>query len=144
MVAQVGADAEKARNLAVLVEMLNTGKNAAQIIQARGLGQVSDSALIAGLVGQVLQKYPQELASYLSGLGGALWLAPAIIRERAAMRSPGSNTGRHLWDKILESEEQARKDFAPSPTEQSSLFLKWYFRIFRDCESQVSGRRLQA
>ena len=51
----------------VLAEMLNTGKTAAQIMQERGLQQISDTDFIAGLVQKVLQDNPRELASYLAG-----------------------------------------------------------------------------
>jgi aspartyl-tRNA(Asn)/glutamyl-tRNA(Gln) amidotransferase subunit B len=52
---------------AVLVEMLETGHNAPQIIQDRGLQQISDTSFIARLVEKVLQDHPQELSSYLGG-----------------------------------------------------------------------------
>jgi aspartyl-tRNA(Asn)/glutamyl-tRNA(Gln) amidotransferase subunit B len=51
----------------VLVEMLETGKTGATIIQERGLQQVSDTDFIANLVQATLRDYPQELASYLGG-----------------------------------------------------------------------------
>jgi aspartyl-tRNA(Asn)/glutamyl-tRNA(Gln) amidotransferase subunit B len=52
---------------AVLTEMLASGKTAPQIIQERGLQQVSDTGFIAELVQTTLKSYPQELSSYLSG-----------------------------------------------------------------------------
>ncbi len=52
---------------AVLLEMLETDKPAAQIIQEQGLQQVSDAAFIANLVRKVLCDNPQELSSYLGG-----------------------------------------------------------------------------
>jgi aspartyl-tRNA(Asn)/glutamyl-tRNA(Gln) amidotransferase subunit B len=52
---------------AVLTEMLDSGKTAPQIIQERGLQQVSDTGFIASLVQTTLSNYPQELSSYLAG-----------------------------------------------------------------------------
>ncbi len=52
---------------AVLAEMLDSGKTAPQIIQERGLEQVSDTDFIAGLVRTTLSSYPQELSSYQAG-----------------------------------------------------------------------------
>jgi len=52
---------------AVLGEMLQTGQSAAQIIQSRGLAQVSDTEFIAALVSRTLGEYPAELSSYKAG-----------------------------------------------------------------------------
>jgi aspartyl-tRNA(Asn)/glutamyl-tRNA(Gln) amidotransferase subunit B len=73
----------------VLAEMLNTGQAAAQIIQARGLQQISDSAFIAGLVKKVLQDHPQELSSYLGGketLSG--WFFGQVMRAAKGQANP--------------------------------------------------------
>ena len=51
----------------VLSEMLVSGKGAAAIINERGLAQVSDHEFMVAIVKQVLDQYPQELASYRSG-----------------------------------------------------------------------------
>jgi aspartyl-tRNA(Asn)/glutamyl-tRNA(Gln) amidotransferase subunit B len=52
---------------AVLSEMLATGKPARAVINERGLQQISDPQVIAGLVSKVLADYPRELASYAAG-----------------------------------------------------------------------------
>jgi aspartyl-tRNA(Asn)/glutamyl-tRNA(Gln) amidotransferase subunit B len=52
---------------AILAEMLDTGQPAAVIIAARGLTQISSADFIAGLVRQVIQANPQEVASYRAG-----------------------------------------------------------------------------
>jgi aspartyl-tRNA(Asn)/glutamyl-tRNA(Gln) amidotransferase subunit B len=73
----------------VLVEMLETGKIARQIIQERGLQQISDSSFIAGLVEQVLQEHPAELASYLGGketLSG--WFFGQVMRAARGQANP--------------------------------------------------------
>jgi aspartyl-tRNA(Asn)/glutamyl-tRNA(Gln) amidotransferase subunit B len=51
----------------VLVEMFRTGKPAQAIIEERGLVQVSDTAEIDGLIDNVINANPDQLASYRSG-----------------------------------------------------------------------------
>jgi hypothetical protein len=68
--------------------------------------------------------------SYLRGLGGALILAPAMIRDRAVLQRRWRENRHAFWQRILQSESMARNDFAPAPAESVSLFLKWYFRMF--------------
>ncbi len=71
-----------------------------------------------------------RMGSYLRGLAGALILAPEMIRDRAALRRCWRISRHVFWQRILQSESMARKDFAPLPAEPVSLFLKWYFRWF--------------
>jgi aspartyl-tRNA(Asn)/glutamyl-tRNA(Gln) amidotransferase subunit B len=52
---------------AVLAEMFAGGKSAKVIVAAGGLGQVSDTGLIAGVVAEVLVENPAEVASYKAG-----------------------------------------------------------------------------
>jgi aspartyl-tRNA(Asn)/glutamyl-tRNA(Gln) amidotransferase subunit B len=73
----------------VLAEMLETGKPAAQIIQERGLQQVSDSGLIAGLVRQVLDTHPGELTSYLNGKETlSAWFFGQVMRAAKGQANP--------------------------------------------------------
>jgi GT2 family glycosyltransferase len=72
----------------------------------------------------------KRLGSYLRGLAGAIRLAPAMIRDRAVLRRRCQKSRRDFWQKILQSESQARSDFSPAPAETNSVFLKWYFRLF--------------
>jgi aspartyl-tRNA(Asn)/glutamyl-tRNA(Gln) amidotransferase subunit B len=51
----------------VLVEMFRTGKPAQAIIEEKGLVQVSDTAEIDGLIDNVIDANPDQLASYRSG-----------------------------------------------------------------------------
>jgi aspartyl-tRNA(Asn)/glutamyl-tRNA(Gln) amidotransferase subunit B len=51
----------------VLAEMLSTGESAQAITTRKGLGQISDDTFISELVEQVLNRSPQEVASYLGG-----------------------------------------------------------------------------
>lgn len=72
----------------------------------------------------------KRLASYLKGLGEALRLAPAMIQAREQLRPHWRNSHSKLWQKILESESLARRDFTSAKTKRISLFLQWYFRLF--------------
>jgi len=53
----------------VLTEMFQTGKGAAEIVEARGLKQVSDEGFIAGLVKEVLDENPEQVESFKAGKG---------------------------------------------------------------------------
>jgi aspartyl-tRNA(Asn)/glutamyl-tRNA(Gln) amidotransferase subunit B len=73
----------------VLTAMLETGKTAPQIIQERGLRQISDADFIAGLVQKVLLENPKELASYLAGketLSG--WFFGQVMRAAKGQANP--------------------------------------------------------
>jgi len=54
----------------VLAEMYATGKRAGEIVEARGLKQVSDADLIARVVAEALAENPKEVASYKAGKAG--------------------------------------------------------------------------
>ncbi len=93
----------------VLGEMLASGKVATEVITERNLGQVSDSGLIAGLVAQVIDAHPDELASYLAGketlanwfFGQVMWAAggkasPSVLKteleKQLLLRKNAENT----------------------------------------------------
>lgn len=71
-----------------------------------------------------------RLGSYLSGLGGALRLAPEMIKERSVFQPVWRKSGERLWQEILESESLARADFTGAHAGSNSFFLRWYFRLF--------------
>jgi aspartyl-tRNA(Asn)/glutamyl-tRNA(Gln) amidotransferase subunit B len=52
---------------AVLEEMCNTGKSAAEIIKTKGLTQVSDEGALEKIIDEVMAKNPQQLAQYRGG-----------------------------------------------------------------------------
>ncbi|NMC80087.1 MAG: Asp-tRNA(Asn)/Glu-tRNA(Gln) amidotransferase subunit GatB [Chloroflexi bacterium] len=73
----------------VLNEMLGSGQEAAEIIAARGLQQVSDSDMIAQLVRQALEEHPQEVASYLAGKETlANWFFGQVMRAARGKGNP--------------------------------------------------------
>ncbi len=65
----------------VLAEMLTGGKSAAEIVEEKGLRQVSDQGQVAALVAEVLQQNPNEVASYLGGKDTlAQWFFGQVMR----------------------------------------------------------------
>jgi aspartyl-tRNA(Asn)/glutamyl-tRNA(Gln) amidotransferase subunit B len=74
---------------AVLVEMLQSGSSARQIIESKGLRQVSDSDQIAQMVQDVLDENPQQVAEYLSGKEGLInWLFGQVMRAAKGKANP--------------------------------------------------------
>ena len=51
----------------VLIEMYQTGKRAGEIVEVKGLKQVSDVDFISKIVGETLAENPKEAASYKAG-----------------------------------------------------------------------------
>lgn len=51
----------------VLAEMKSTGQSAAQIIEAKGLKQVTDTTAIEAMIDEVLAANPNEVAAYRAG-----------------------------------------------------------------------------
>ena len=74
---------------AVLVEMLQSGSSARQIIESRGLRQVSDSDQIARMVQDILDENPQQVTEYLSGKEGLInWLFGQVMRSAKGKANP--------------------------------------------------------
>jgi len=74
---------------AILVEMLETGRSAADITRQRGLQQISDAGFIAGLVRQTLEANPQELKSYLAGKETlSNWFFGQVMRQAKGQANP--------------------------------------------------------
>jgi aspartyl-tRNA(Asn)/glutamyl-tRNA(Gln) amidotransferase subunit B len=73
----------------VLAEMLKSGKSAAAIIVEKGLEQISDSDAIAGMIRQVLEANPKEVASYLEGKETlAQWFFGQVMRTTRGKANP--------------------------------------------------------
>ena len=73
----------------VLAEMLSSGKSALEIIEAKGLHQISDSGLITHMVKEVLQANPKEVQSYLAGKETlANWLFGQVMRHAKGKANP--------------------------------------------------------
>ncbi len=64
-------------------------KIAAEIVEARGLKQVSDESFIAGLVKQALAENAKEVASYKAGKAGvANFLFGQVMKKAAGKANP--------------------------------------------------------
>jgi GT2 family glycosyltransferase len=72
----------------------------------------------------------KRAVSYARGLAAAAALAPAMLRKRRELRASWRRANRSLWNRILESEQMARADYADPATGGSSRFMAWYFRHF--------------
>jgi aspartyl-tRNA(Asn)/glutamyl-tRNA(Gln) amidotransferase subunit B len=73
----------------VLSEMFQSGKGAEEIVEARGLKQVSDEGLIADLVRQVLEENPDQVASFKGGKETVLnWLFGQVMRKAQGKANP--------------------------------------------------------
>jgi aspartyl-tRNA(Asn)/glutamyl-tRNA(Gln) amidotransferase subunit B len=74
---------------AVLAEMFGGGKSALEIVEAKGLRQVSDAAFVAGLVEKVLSDNPDQVASYRAGKESvARWLFGQVMRLGGGKANP--------------------------------------------------------
>ncbi len=74
---------------AVLVEMLRSGQSAGEIIQGGGLGQISDTDEIAGLVRRTLEGCPDQIASYLAGKETLVnWFFGQVMRAAGGTANP--------------------------------------------------------
>jgi aspartyl-tRNA(Asn)/glutamyl-tRNA(Gln) amidotransferase subunit B len=73
----------------VLAEMFASGKDPAEIAEARGLKQVSDESFISDLVRQALGENPKEVASYRAGkVGIANFLFGQVMKKAAGKANP--------------------------------------------------------
>jgi aspartyl-tRNA(Asn)/glutamyl-tRNA(Gln) amidotransferase subunit B len=85
----VEAEINQATAKAVLVEMFESGKKAAEIVAAKGLKQVSDGGLIARLVAETLAEFPAEVESYRAGkLTVANFLFGQVMRRAGGKANP--------------------------------------------------------
>ena len=79
----------QATGKSVLTEMLKTGQAADAIIADKGLKQVSDGGLIAGLVKTILEKNPSEVAAYKAGKTSLEnWFFGQVMKEAGGKANP--------------------------------------------------------
>jgi len=73
----------------VLAEMFQSGKSAAEIVESRGLKQVSDENFISDLVKQALDENPEAIASFKAGKETiANWLFGQVMRKAQDKANP--------------------------------------------------------
>ena len=66
----------------VLEIMFETGRGAEEIVEERGLAQISDSSALEVLVERVIAENPQQVQKYLGGKEGLLgWFVGQVMRE---------------------------------------------------------------
>lgn len=73
----------------VLIDMLTSGRPAGEIVEEKGLSQVSDATFITDIVKEVLAQYPAELASYRNGKETlANWFFGQTMRAAGGRANP--------------------------------------------------------
>jgi len=73
----------------VLAEMLSTGARAADIIERRGLRQISDADTVAAAVREVLDAHPEQVAAYRGGKSGLHnWFFGQVMRRLGGRADP--------------------------------------------------------
>ena len=73
----------------VLEEMFSSGNSARQIVEKRGLAQISDAAALEKVVGQVIEEHPQQVADYLGGKMQLLgWLMGQVMKATQGKANP--------------------------------------------------------
>ena len=87
----------------VLAEIYDTGKSAKEIIDEKGLSQITDSGEIEEAVGQVLAANPQAVADFKGGKETALkFLVGQVMRATRGRANP--QQANELLKKRLEKE----------------------------------------
>ena len=75
---------------AVLEEMINTHRPAAEIIDAKGLRQVSDEETIEKIIDEVLEKNPSQVAQFKEGKQQVLgFLVGQVMKASGGKANPG-------------------------------------------------------
>ena len=73
----------------VLAEMVASGRGARQIVDERGLAQISDESALEALIAQVLDANPEQVAQYLGGRTQLLgWLVGQVMRRSGGKANP--------------------------------------------------------
>ncbi len=74
----------------VFAEMFTTGKNAADIVDARGLKQVTDTGAIEKIVDEVLKENPDKIAEYKSGKDKMFgFFVGQVLKKSGGKANPG-------------------------------------------------------
>ncbi len=74
----------------VLSEMFLSGKTAGEIVEAKGLTQISDEGLIANVIEEILRDNPEQVAAYLGGKDNLRgWFVGQVMRATRGKANPG-------------------------------------------------------
>jgi aspartyl-tRNA(Asn)/glutamyl-tRNA(Gln) amidotransferase subunit B len=89
----------------VLERMFASGDSARQIVEARGLAQISDTAALERIVAQVLEENPEQVNQYLGGKVQILgWLMGQVMRATRGKANP------QVVRELLQAQLEARRD----------------------------------
>jgi len=73
----------------VLAEMIESGKSAREIVEEKGLAQVSDVSALDATVDAVIRKFPREVEQFRSGKQGILnFLVGMVMKETKGKANP--------------------------------------------------------
>ncbi len=73
----------------VIKEMVQTGKSASQIVEERGLRQITDEGQIRRIVEEVIKRYPQEVERYRQGEEKLIgFFVGQVMRETKGKANP--------------------------------------------------------
>jgi aspartyl-tRNA(Asn)/glutamyl-tRNA(Gln) amidotransferase subunit B len=73
----------------VLGEMFQTGRAAEEIVEAKGLAQISDQSFLEETIAQILAENPQQLALYFAGKEGLRgWFVGQVMRATRGKANP--------------------------------------------------------
>jgi len=73
----------------VLKEMFQTGQTPKAIVEAKNLAQVSDEGYLEGIVAQIMNDNPKEVASYLAGKETVFqWMMGQVARLTRGKADP--------------------------------------------------------
>jgi aspartyl-tRNA(Asn)/glutamyl-tRNA(Gln) amidotransferase subunit B len=88
----------------VLEEMFASGHSARQIVEERGLAQISDVTALEKTVAQILEENPKEVGQYLGGKVQILgWLMGQVMRATRGKANP------QVVRKLLQAQLEARR-----------------------------------
>jgi aspartyl-tRNA(Asn)/glutamyl-tRNA(Gln) amidotransferase subunit B len=74
---------------AVLGEMYATRRTAAEIVEEKGLAQISDEHALAGIVDEIVEANPEQVARYREGKGSLLqWFVGQVMRATRGKANP--------------------------------------------------------
>jgi len=89
----------------VLAEMLASGHSAPQIVEERGLAQISDAAALQKIVAQVLDANPEQVGRYLGGKVKVIgWLIGQVMKLTRGKANP------QIVRELLQAQLEARRE----------------------------------
>jgi aspartyl-tRNA(Asn)/glutamyl-tRNA(Gln) amidotransferase subunit B len=84
----------------VLAAMVETGKDAAEIVRERGLEQVSDSAALSAEIDAVIAAHPEQVAAYRGGKQGLIGFFVGQVMKRTGGQANPQLVNRLLREKL--------------------------------------------